>query len=543
MSLAVSLIVLFLSILCLSPLLDAYRLPNGKIQNSNRQAQDATLTVNNNDLAYGRPIYNEPTYIFQQKLFYLNKLLSEQSFYGIWNGSQQDKQANFGSNEGFVTLNYAVGHHDSEETFDMTLCLYNGLFTNTNYSCLTFSESISFMSVDSFNDKNATISFNEGLIYVAEGSTNRINTLGKECVAETSFYFINTEQNTPLHPSYDKNKDRANLGIQFKIQSSECNLDFMTTIMTHHEDLVQGQSMNYSVLMSVGAVFQCLLCYGLNLILQKHKSFAQKVSQGTLRIIQCFDLFICLQSLILFNSNVMIGFMMIPYGILSFYFQNKTMRTIREAQGSLKDRGYLWTHRINFLSFMVSGFIAVASAVFRAPELMLIVLSLYQLPQILQNFNMERKQRKSSNTVLLFVLPKLAYMIYVLAFPRNLFRYTANPSLLAILSAVLCGQFILSIYQQRSATFCVKRKCAYKFYMLSKKQVQEEVCSICLENLETSTTDNGDNLLPKKNDDKTMVLTPCQHQFHECCLRDWAQHKSVCPYCRYTLPPLPENDD
>jgi len=534
---------LILSILYLSPLLDAYRLPNGKIQNSNRQAQDYTLTTNNNDLAYGRPIYNEPSYIFQQKLFYLNKLLSEQSFYGIWNGSQQDKQTNFGSNEGFVTLNYAAGHHDSEETFDMTLCLYNGLFTNTNYSCLTFSESIPFLPVDSFDDKNGTIRFDEGTVYVAEGSTNKINNLGKECIADTTLYFINTEHKKPLQPSYDKNNDRANFGIQFQIKSAECNLDFTTTIMTHHEDLVQGQSMNYSVLMSVGAIFQGLLCYGLNLILQKHKAFAQKVSQGTLRMIQCFDLFICLQSLILFNSNIMVGFMLVPYGILSFYFQNKTIRTIRQAQGSLKDRGYLWTHRVNFLSFVISGFFAVASAVFRVPELMLVILSLYQLPQILQNFNMERKQKKSSNIVLFFIFPKLGYMIYVLAFPRNLFRYNANLSLLVILSAVLCGQFVLLTYQQRSATFCFKRKCVYQFYTLSKKQVQEEVCSICLENLETSTTDNGDNLLPKKNEDPTMVLTPCQHQFHECCLRDWAQLKSVCPYCRYTLPPLPESDD
>lgn len=101
------------------------------------------------------PLYSEDSYILKQSLFYLNKLLSEQSLYGIWNGPQEDKEANFGTNEGFVSLTYAAGYQNDEETFDMTLCLYNGLFTNTNYSCLTFSEYIPMISVDAFNEKNS----------------------------------------------------------------------------------------------------------------------------------------------------------------------------------------------------------------------------------------------------------------------------------------------------------------------------------------------------------------------------------------------------
>lgn len=138
--------------------------------------------------------------------------------------------------------------------------------------------------------------------------------------------------------------------------------------------------------------------------------------------------------------------MLIPFGILSFYFENKTIRTIRQAQGSLKERGHYWIHRVNLLCFMISGFIAVASAVFRIPELMLTVLALYPLPQILQNFSMQRKQRKSSNMVLAFVLPKLAYMIYTLAFPRNLFRYNTNGTLLISLFIILGVQVIDSTY-------------------------------------------------------------------------------------------------
>ena len=34
------------------------------------------------------------------------------------------------------------------------------------------------------------------------------------------------------------------------------------------------------------------------------------------------------------------------------------------------------------------------------------------------------------------------------------------------------------------------------------------------------------------------MLTPCKHQYHEKCLREWMDRKLECPFCRTKLPPL-----
>ena len=36
---------------------------------------------------------------------------------------------------------------------------------------------------------------------------------------------------------------------------------------------------------------------------------------------------------------------------------------------------------------------------------------------------------------------------------------------------------------------------------------------------------------------KMCMATPCNHYFHESCLKEWMNHKMECPTCRQQLPP------
>jgi hypothetical protein len=38
------------------------------------------------------------------------------------------------------------------------------------------------------------------------------------------------------------------------------------------------------------------------------------------------------------------------------------------------------------------------------------------------------------------------------------------------------------------------------------------------------------------------MKTPCNHHFHEKCLKDWMRIKYECPTCRTEIPPLPLED-
>jgi len=60
-----------------------------------------------------------------------------------------------GGYEGFTDLKYTTGHQSFDESFDMVLCLYNGIYTNTNYTCVSFSEFIPFIPDKALNEANS----------------------------------------------------------------------------------------------------------------------------------------------------------------------------------------------------------------------------------------------------------------------------------------------------------------------------------------------------------------------------------------------------
>lgn len=43
-----------------------------------------------------------------------------------------------------------------------------------------------------------------------------------------------------------------------------------------------------------------------------------------------------------------------------------------------------------------------------------------------------------------------------------------------------------------------------------------------------------------KNNNKDIMLTPCNHLFHSKCLITWYERKKDCPVCRLTLPLMEE---
>ena len=71
--------------------------------------------------------------------------------------------------------------------------------------------------------------------------------------------------------------------------------------------------------------------------------------------------------------------------------------------------------------------------------------------------------------------------------------------------------------------FWIKRlKKKITFTKLDYKNVENESCSICLENF-------------KETDNNIFKISQCGHKYHDICISGWLKHSRSCPCCRFNI--------
>ena len=71
------------------------------------------------------------------------------------------------------------------------------------------------------------------------------------------------------------------------------------------------------------------------------------------------------------------------------------------------------------------------------------------------------------------------------------------------------------------------RKIKYKIHSIKKSRFfsyesysKNSVCSICMEDF---------------TEGEELVLCPCKHCYHECCIKEWLRLKNCCPLCKMNI--------
>ena len=160
------------------------------------------------------------------------------------------------------------------------------------------------------------------------------------------------------------------------------------------------------------------------------------------------------------------------------------------------------------------------------------------------------------NCIIFNTLTKLFYPLYIYGCPKNILQNKTNyPFCIFIIIWSIIQILILRSqdYQLNSRWFIPKkmRPNHYKYHkepndddksdndddddqsddddetkgLTTNKQTKLKTCSICLEEINW------------KKEYKTIMITPCNHFFHDKCLREWMLQRLTCPTCRFTLPP------
>lgn len=64
-------------------------------------------------------------------------------------------------------------------------------------------------------------------------------------------------------------------------------------------------------------------------------------------------------------------------------------------------------------------------------------------------------------------------------------------------------------------------------------------CAICLTPLHIDPDFNEHEVRnPNEKNQPHLMKTPCNHKYHDKCLKEWMNIKKECPQCRKALPPF-----
>jgi len=128
--------------------------------------------------------------------------------------------------------------------------------------------------------------------------------------------------------------------------------------------------------------------------------------------------------------------------------------------------------------------------------------------------------------------------------PNNIFRYTPNLTTFLIVIGLVLAQAITLLIQTQWPRFGFEPPCSYTIFEVDTTKPYQNICAICLENFVVEDFENpgdkSESLLNETRRMATMMRTPCNHEFHEHCLKRWIENKLECPYCRHRLPGLVE---
>jgi hypothetical protein len=170
------------------------------------------------------------------------------------------------------------------------------------------------------------------------------------------------------------------------------------------------------------------------------------------------------------------------------------------------------------------------------------VLMLYPLLQIYHNSRfISRRSCFDWRIHLVVFLTQVSYPIGMKFFDDNIFKTPKDRTFCFILFGIVLAQLVFMALQKVLGNLfflprSLRNEYSYIRDLGNTPNAGELTCPICMFKLSESPEEEG---LTKHLITKFME-TPCNHSFHEECLKKWLDVRLICPCCRLSLPPCAE---
>lgn len=171
-----------------------------------------------------------------------------------------------------------------------------------------------------------------------------------------------------------------------------------------------------------------------------------------------------------------------------------------------------------------------------------ILLAFYPIFQIVHNsYNVIRKNCFKFHVHVAFILPQFAYVLGFRSLNFSMFQLRQDYKFGIIVISILIAQLMMMYFQKLFGPafylpkFLIPNYFNYMRKLKDLENAEGQNCPICftsLSEIPEHDASNDTKLLPTK-----FMETPCQHRYHESCLKSWMEQKLICPCCRASIPP------
>jgi hypothetical protein len=447
----------------------------------------------------------------------------------------------------YVVSNQCSSKDSNEADIILSSCSIMSMFNNQN-SKKTVQQNLRLNGETAYelDTNNSTLKI-KGVESIIINKENGNVVAEKKCHADISYSFVNAKAQKPFSYASDKIED---LAVQIKISGGNCNADNVTPLLSleaQKPDPVKVYA--YIAVMIVLGLIQTVASGILVIQIDRNNNYAKQASMGTLCFLISFNFFIYLQHFTYWAaiSNLMI-IVFVLFFMLSVFFQPALLYFVFST---LQSRHNLPIRSLLFQLYFWLAFSALGIMISKTylSEYILYTVPLCLVPQIFES--MYNKQKYRWNYCLLggLFLPNMVYLAISSLNVFNIFHAKANPNILVFGATAVAVQLVVLKIQTRFPGLGIVKKSNKNQYNYECQKdecesVSTVICSICTEQLGMNPL-NGEQPGQDQEDvpSQPIMKTPCEHHFHESCLKEWFKKKFECPNCRQIVPPLDMDDD
>lgn len=446
-----------------------------------------------------------------------------------------------------------TGHleNSNSQTEDVILIeMFDGQYVDRRLAIVF----INYTSANLPNGSNMTYIGTDTVFTYNLGYSDSLNSESNYCEGNYTLNFYDVTNNTPFDQAINSD-NYENIGANISLTSNNCSFSFNATLA-----IVDTTNENMAMIYAIFATFICIIhvvaCLALIKLISQNDYEGNHFSLITLGTFTCWDVFLCLFNLyIALSMSDYFHYFITPafwYFILSAIFETRVMllcwrtRYYSQFQNTTDFR-----RAISKFYFHLYGslLLILFLGYFFLPDTWFLYLTApYLVPQIVHNAIKGQKVKFNWQFVFLLGLLRVGVPCYVKSYSYSVFRYTPDPSFAIWYTSFVLFQILILFLQSKVGprffipSIFLPPKFNYYFKLnLDEPGIEEENCSICLSSyLEENVISSKEPLLDKKTKNRTVKVmrTPCNHKYHEKCLKDWMEFKLECPFCRAKLPPL-----